>query len=187
MHIQYNPDEIVALDARKLTLLTALKSLPDQIGPMAALWRGEGLEPSFYDAGHIVQLRNKMALEEYKTALWAFALAGKSATVLHRGELYAADIQLERLGLKNNPKRVAIMEAIWSRCRTSAGTDIGNDTEVFYPRNGGIWKGTRRAIHAKGLHIVPDSQDFVPYQWLNEDGFVDPELAQQYPYPHEAA
>jgi len=187
MPINYNPDELVALNARQVTLRTALKESPDQIGATAALWRERGLEPTFYDADQIIQLRNTMAFLEYAMALQAFAFAGTHATVLHRGALSDADIQLERFGLRNTPKRIAIMEAIWFRSRTSVGSDVGNDTEVFYPSNGGIWKGTRRAIHAKGLNIVPDSQDFVPYQWLNEEGFVDPELAREYPYPHRAA
>jgi hypothetical protein len=72
--MQYNPDEIVALDARKFTLRTALKNFPDQIGPMAALWRERGLEPSFFDAEDIIQLRTRMALEEYANALRAPAL-----------------------------------------------------------------------------------------------------------------
>jgi hypothetical protein len=55
-----------------------------------------------------------MALEEYAAALRTFALAGNDATSDHRGELYAADIQLERFGLRNDPRRIAIMEAIWS-------------------------------------------------------------------------
>lgn len=69
MQIQYNSDEIVALDARKLTLRTALKKCPDQIGPTATLWREEGLEPSFFDAEYIIQLRTQMALLEYADAL----------------------------------------------------------------------------------------------------------------------
>jgi hypothetical protein len=189
--MQYNPDEIVALDARKLTLRTALKSLPDQIGAMAALWRAEGLEPSFFDAEHIIQLRTWMALEEYATALRAFAFAGKDATVLHRGELHSADIQLDRLGLKNNPKRLAIMEAIWSRAaaRPFVEVEVGNDTEVFYAEGGGILKGTPAAIHATGLQVDTNllSRDFCPYQWLDESGFVDLELARQYPVKERAA
>jgi hypothetical protein len=46
--------------------------------------------------------------------------------------------------------------------------EINNDTEVFYAVGGGIWKGTRKAIHAKGLKIDPLSQDFCPHQWLDE-------------------
>jgi hypothetical protein len=147
MPIEYNPDEIVALDARKLTFRTALKNLPDQVGPIAALWRERGLEPSFFDAEDIIQLRTRMALEEYTAALRTFALAGNDATPHHRGELYAADIQLERFGLKSDPKRIAIMEAIWSEAgRPFAEMGVGNDTEVFYAVGGGIWKGTRAAI-----------------------------------------
>jgi len=61
---------------------------------------------------------------------------------------------------------------------------IKNDTEVFYADGGGIWKGTREAIHAEGLKIDPMSQDFCPHQWLGDDGFIDPELARKYPYQH---
>jgi hypothetical protein len=62
--------------------------------------------------------------------------------------------------------------------------EINNDTEVFYAVGGGIWKGTRKAIHAKGLKIDPLSQDFCPHQWLDESGFVDPELMRKYRCPH---
>jgi hypothetical protein len=62
--------------------------------------------------------------------------------------------------------------------------EIKNDTEVFYAVGGGPWKGTREAIHTKGLKIDPISQGFCPHQWLDESGFVDPELARKYPYPH---
>jgi hypothetical protein len=189
MQIQYNPDEIVALDARKFTLRTALKGLPDQIGPMAALWRDLGLEPSFYNAEHIIRLRTLMALEEYAMALRALASAGRDATTEHRGELYSADIQLERFGLRNDPKRIAIMEAIWSAAgsRPFAEMEVTNDTEVFYAVDGGPWRGTPAAIRAKGLDIDTNlgSQGFCPHQWL-KDGFVDPELASKYPYPHQA-
>ncbi|MGA2054400.1 MAG: hypothetical protein ABSG88_03765 [Bradyrhizobium sp.] len=188
MRVQYNPDEIVALDARKMTLRTALHQSPNQISATAVLWRDEGLEPSHYDARHIIELRNTMALEEYETALRAFAFAGKHATQDQRGNLADADAQLERFGLTNKPKRIAVMDAVWAAARRGHFTDeIANDTEVFYPSNGSIWKGTRIAIHAIGLNIVPDSQDFAPHQWLNEDGFIDPELARQYSYPHQAA
>jgi hypothetical protein len=62
--------------------------------------------------------------------------------------------------------------------------EIENDTEVFYGVGGGVWKGTREAIHAKGLKIDPMSQAYCPRQWLDESGFVDPELADKYPYMH---
>jgi hypothetical protein len=86
--MQYNPDEIVALDAQNFTLRTALKNLFDQIGPMAALWRERGLEPSFFDAEDIIQLRTRMALEEYANALRAFA----SADVFNVSPFHAATI-----------------------------------------------------------------------------------------------
>jgi hypothetical protein len=181
MQTQYNPDEIVALDARKLTLRTALKNLPDQVGPMATLWRDLGLEPSFFDAEHIIQLRTRMALEEYATALRTFAFAGRDATTDHRGELYAADIQLERFGLRNDPKRIAIMEAIWSEA-SKVGIQVENDTAVFYAVDGGPWQGTPAAIRARGLEMDTNilSRDFAPHQWL-KDGFVDPELTAHIP------
>ena len=64
MQIKYNPDEVVALGPRKLTLRSALKACPDQIDPTDALWRGQGLEPSFFNAEQIIQLRTEMALGE---------------------------------------------------------------------------------------------------------------------------
>jgi hypothetical protein len=127
-----------------------------------------------------------MALAEYAEAFQSFAFAGKDVTLGQRGALSAADVQLDRFGLKNNPKRIAIMKAISSRAETFAGKEIGNDTEVFYASDGGIWKGTREAIHAKRLDIVPASWDFVPYQWLNEEGFIDLELTRKYPCPNRA-
>jgi hypothetical protein len=181
MQIRYNPDEIVALGARKFTLRTALKKCPDQIGPTAALWRGEGLEPSFFDAEQIIQLRTQMALEEYAAALRAFAFAGNQATPDHRGELSDADIQLERFGLRNDPKRIAIMDAVWSEARR-VGIEVQNDTEVFYAVDGGPWKGTSAAIRARGLDVDTNilSRDFAPHQWL-KGGFVDLGLSNHCP------
>jgi hypothetical protein len=181
MQTRYNPDEIVAFDARKFTLRTALKKSPDQIGPTHTLWRGEGLEPSFFDAEQIIQLRNQMALEEYADALRAFAFARNEVAPDHRDELTAAGYQLARFGLTNAPKRIAMMEAIWSDA-AKAGIEVANDTEVFYSVDGGPWKGTPAAIRAKGLDIDTNlgSQDFCPHQCL-KDGFVDLDLSNHCP------
>ena len=67
---------------------------------------------------------------------------------------------------------------------------VENDTEVFYevrvePLTGEhIYTdrtGTRAAIHKSGRKLDPMSQWFCPHQWLDADGFVSQELANQYP------
>ena len=72
---------------------------------------------------------------------------------------------------------------------------VENDTEVFYevrvePLTGEhIYTdrtGTREAIHKSGRKLDPMSQAFCPHQWLDADGFISPELAQRYPYPHQS-
>jgi hypothetical protein len=67
---------------------------------------------------------------------------------------------------------------------------VENDTEVFYevrvePLTGEhIYTdrtGTRAAIRKSGRKLDPMSQWFCPHQWLDADGFVSQELANQYP------
>jgi hypothetical protein len=70
---------------------------------------------------------------------------------------------------------------------------VENDTEVFYevhvePLTGeNIYTdrtGTRAAIRKSGRKLDPMSQQwFCPHQWLDAEGFVSQELANQYPYP----
>ena len=72
---------------------------------------------------------------------------------------------------------------------------VENDTEVFYevrvePLTGEhIYTnrtGTRGAIHKSGRQLDPMSQVWCPHQWLDADGFVRQELAQQFPYPRRS-
>ena len=72
---------------------------------------------------------------------------------------------------------------------------VENDTEVFYevrvePLTGEYIytdrTGTRAAIHKSGRKLDPMSQWFCPHQWLDADGFVSQELADQYPHPHRS-
>ena len=67
---------------------------------------------------------------------------------------------------------------------------VENDAEVFYdvrvePLTGEYIytdrTGTRAAIHKSGSNLDPMSQWFCPHQWLDADGFVSQELANQYP------
>jgi hypothetical protein len=67
---------------------------------------------------------------------------------------------------------------------------VENDTEVFYevrvePLTGEhIYTdrtGTRAAIRKSGRKLDPMSQWFCPHEWLDADGFVSQELANQYP------
>ena len=71
---------------------------------------------------------------------------------------------------------------------------VENDTEVFHevrvePLTGEhIYTdrtGTREAIHKSGRKLDPMSQAFCPHQF-DADGFISPELAQRYPYPHQS-
>jgi hypothetical protein len=73
--------------------------------------------------------------------------------------------------------------------------NVENDTEVFYevrvePLTGEhIYTdrtGTRAAIHKSGRKLDPMSRYFCPHQWLDADGFVSQELADQYPHPHRS-
>jgi hypothetical protein len=61
---------------------------------------------------------------------------------------------LERHGVKNNPKRIAVMEAIWSTARTRAfaalETEITNDTEVFYPSSEATFEHSRHVSRRSG-------------------------------------
>ena len=72
---------------------------------------------------------------------------------------------------------------------------VENDTEVFYevrvePLTGDhIYTdrtGTRAAIYKIGRKLDPMSRYFCPHQWLDADGFVSQELADQYPHPHRS-
>jgi hypothetical protein len=67
---------------------------------------------------------------------------------------------------------------------------VENDTEVFYevrldPLTGEqIYTdrtGSRQAIRKSGRKTDPMSRNFCPHQWLDEDGFMNQELANQYP------
>src|ERR1700740_2990962 len=67
---------------------------------------------------------------------------------------------------------------------------VENDTAVFYevrfePLTGECIYTDRRvtheAIRKSGRKLDPMSQYFCPHQWLDADGFVSQELANQYP------
>ena len=114
-------------------------------------------------------------------------------TQLNNCRKQLALVRGERLELERRGSQQGLVHLKWEavqlageieRLETLLGIkkEITNDTEVFYAVGGGIWKGTRRAIYAKGLKIDPLSQDFVPHQWLDESGFIDPELARKHPY-----
>ena len=53
----YDLDEIVQMNGRPITLRSALKRMPDQIGALAALYRDMGKAPAFFDAAQIDLLR----------------------------------------------------------------------------------------------------------------------------------
>jgi hypothetical protein len=72
---------------------------------------------------------------------------------------------------------------------------VENDMEVFYevrvePLTGEQFytdrTGTRAAIYKSGRKLDPMSRYFCPHQWLDADGFVSQELADQYPHPHRS-
>jgi hypothetical protein len=68
---------------------------------------------------------------------------------------------------------------------------VEKDTEVFYevrvdPLTGEhVYTdrtGRRAAIHKSGRKLDPMSQAWCPHQWLDAEGFISQELADQYPY-----
>jgi hypothetical protein len=64
INIQYDLDEIVQMDGVGLvSLRTALKRMPERIGPMGVLYRDQGKLPALFDAAQIQSLLEKHRAE----------------------------------------------------------------------------------------------------------------------------
>jgi len=56
---EYDLDEMVQMLGGPISLRTALKRMPDQIGALAVLNRDAGKTPAFFDAAQIEALRDR--------------------------------------------------------------------------------------------------------------------------------
>jgi len=64
INFAYDLDEIVQVDGQGLvTLRTALVHMPDRVGPLGVLYRGQGKVPALFDAGQIQALLDRHKVE----------------------------------------------------------------------------------------------------------------------------
>ena len=57
----YDLGEIVQMDGGPISLRSALRRMPDQVGALAVLYRDMGKAPAFFDAAQINLLRARHA------------------------------------------------------------------------------------------------------------------------------
>jgi hypothetical protein len=64
INFNYDLDEIVQVDGKGIvSLRTALIHMPDRVGPMGVLHRGQGKTPAFFDAAQIQALLDRHRAE----------------------------------------------------------------------------------------------------------------------------
>jgi hypothetical protein len=64
IEFQYDLDEIVQMDGiGPVSLRTALKRMPDRIGPLGVLYRDQGKVPALFDAAQIQSLLDRHRAE----------------------------------------------------------------------------------------------------------------------------
>nr|WP_041756015.1 hypothetical protein [Bradyrhizobium sp. ORS 278] len=59
INFEYDLDEIVQMAGKPITLAGALRRMPDQVGPLAVLYRDAGKQPALFDAEQIQDLLDK--------------------------------------------------------------------------------------------------------------------------------